>query len=94
MSDPIAIILAAGKGTRMKSELPKVMHAACGRPMIENVLDAAREAGVKRLVVVVGYKAEFVRDEWHAPAAHPVFFGYDNDPVGEERGDPTREPQR
>lgn len=62
MSDPVTIILAAGKGTRMKSELPKVMHTACGRPMVEHVLDAARSAGVKRLVVVVGYKAEIVRD--------------------------------
>lgn len=62
MSAPVAIILAAGKGTRMKSELPKVMHSACGRPMVEHVLEAARSAGVKRLVVVVGYKAELVRD--------------------------------
>ncbi len=61
MSDPVAIILAAGKGTRMKSELPKVMHSACGRPMVEHVLDAARSVGVKRLVVVVGYQAELVR---------------------------------
>ncbi len=45
----------------MKSELPKVMHSACGRPMVEHVLDAARAAGVKRLVVVVGYQAELVR---------------------------------
>lgn len=62
MSAPVAIILAAGKGTRMKSELPKVMHPVCGRPMVEHVLDAARAAGVKRLVVVVGHKAELVRD--------------------------------
>ena len=62
MSDPVAIILAAGKGTRMKSELPKVMHSACGRPMVEHVLDAARSAGVKRLVVVVGYQAVLVRN--------------------------------
>ena len=62
MPDPVAIILAAGKGTRMKSELPKVMHSACGRPMVEHVLDAARSAGVKRLVVVVGYQAELVRN--------------------------------
>lgn len=62
MSDPVAIVLAAGKGTRMKSELPKVMHSVRGRPMIEYVLDAARAAGVKRLVVVVGHKAEFVRE--------------------------------
>ena len=46
----------------MKSELPKVMHSACGRPMVEHVLDAARSAGVKRLVIVVGYQAELVRD--------------------------------
>ena len=62
MSDPVAIVLAAGKGTRMKSELPKVMHTACGHPMVEHVLEAARSAGVKRLVVVVGYKADVVRD--------------------------------
>lgn len=62
LSAPVAIILAAGKGTRMKSELPKVMHSACGRPMVEHVLDAARSAGVERLVVVVGYQAELVRD--------------------------------
>ena len=62
MSAPVAIILAAGKGTRMKSELPKVMHPACGRPMVEHVLDAARSAGVERLVVVVGYQSELVRD--------------------------------
>lgn len=61
MSAPVAIILAAGKGTRMKSELPKVMHTACGHPMVEHVLDAARSAGVERLVVVVGYQAELVR---------------------------------
>lgn len=46
----------------MKSELPKVMHPACGRPMVEHVLDAVRSAGVERLVVVVGYQAELVRD--------------------------------
>lgn len=45
----------------MKSELPKVMHSACARPMVEHVLDAARAAGVKRLVVVIGYQAELVR---------------------------------
>ena len=61
MSDPVAIILAAGKGTRMKSELPKVMHPVCGRPMVEHVLDATHAAGVKRIVVVVGYQADSVK---------------------------------
>lgn len=57
-----AVILAAGKGTRMKSGLPKVAHEVCGRPMIEHVLDAARAAGVTRLIVVVGFRAEIVKD--------------------------------
>jgi bifunctional UDP-N-acetylglucosamine pyrophosphorylase/glucosamine-1-phosphate N-acetyltransferase len=61
VSDPVAVILAAGQSKRMKSELPKVVHGVCGRPMIEYVLDAARGAGVKRIVVVVGHKAELVK---------------------------------
>ncbi len=60
MSEAIAIILAAGKSKRMLSETPKVLHPACGRPMVEYVLDAARTAGAKRIVVVVGNKAEVV----------------------------------
>ncbi|MEO2031427.1 MAG: NTP transferase domain-containing protein [Planctomycetaceae bacterium] len=62
MSAPIAVILAAGKSTRMKSETPKVLHPICGRLMIEYVLNAAREAGVAKIVVVVGHKAQDVRD--------------------------------
>jgi bifunctional UDP-N-acetylglucosamine pyrophosphorylase/glucosamine-1-phosphate N-acetyltransferase len=61
MSTPVAIILAAGKSTRMKSPVPKVLHALCGRPMIEFVLDAVRAAGVSRSVVVVGHQAETVK---------------------------------
>lgn len=45
----------------MKSETPKVLHPICGRPMIEYVLDAARAAGAKKLVVIVGHKANQVR---------------------------------
>jgi bifunctional UDP-N-acetylglucosamine pyrophosphorylase/glucosamine-1-phosphate N-acetyltransferase len=61
MDAPVAVILAAGKSTRMQSELPKVLHEICGRPMIEYILDTARAAGAKRLVVVVGHKADVVR---------------------------------
>ena len=61
MDAPIAVILAAGKSTRMKSEVPKVLHPVCGRLMIDYVLDAARAAGVTKLVVVVGHKADLVR---------------------------------
>lgn len=61
MDQPAAVILAAGKSTRMKSELPKVLHEISGRPMIDYILDAARAAGAKRLIVIVGHKAEVVR---------------------------------
>jgi bifunctional UDP-N-acetylglucosamine pyrophosphorylase/glucosamine-1-phosphate N-acetyltransferase len=59
---PVSVVLAAGKSTRMKSALPKVLHEVCGRPMIEYVLDAAREAGVSRHVVIVGYEAQMVKE--------------------------------
>jgi UDP-N-acetylglucosamine diphosphorylase/glucosamine-1-phosphate N-acetyltransferase len=52
-----AIILAAGKGTRMKSDLPKVLHKVCGRPMAAYVIDACRRAGCRPLIVVVGHQA-------------------------------------
>ena len=61
MTQKTAIVMAAGKGTRMESELPKVLVNVRGRPMIEYVLDAIRAAGVTRTIVVVGYRAEDVR---------------------------------
>ena len=60
MSEVAAIILAAGKSTRMKSDLPKVLHEICGRPMLGYVISACRLAGVDRLVVVVGHGKEAV----------------------------------
>jgi bifunctional UDP-N-acetylglucosamine pyrophosphorylase/glucosamine-1-phosphate N-acetyltransferase/UDP-N-acetylglucosamine pyrophosphorylase len=59
----MAIVLAAGKGTRMKSELPKVLVPVAGRPMIRYVIDSLRQAGVDRIIVVVGYRADLVREE-------------------------------
>jgi bifunctional UDP-N-acetylglucosamine pyrophosphorylase/glucosamine-1-phosphate N-acetyltransferase/UDP-N-acetylglucosamine pyrophosphorylase len=53
--------MAAGKGTRMKSELPKVLVPVCGRPMIDYVLDALEAAGIDQTIVVVGYRADDVR---------------------------------
>lgn len=53
--------MAAGKGTRMKSDLPKVLFPVCGRPMIDYVLDALGEAKIDRLVVIVGHRADLVR---------------------------------
>ena len=64
----MAIVLAAGKGTRMKTDLPKVLVPALGRPIITYVLDSLRQAGVGRITVVVGYRQELVRE---ALAAYP-----------------------
>ncbi|MCC6678036.1 MAG: NTP transferase domain-containing protein [Phycisphaerales bacterium] len=61
-SAPSAIIMAAGKGTRMKSDLPKVVHPIGGRPMVCAVVDACRAVGCRKIVVIVGYKQELVRD--------------------------------
>lgn len=57
----LAVILAAGEGTRMRSSLPKVMHAVGGRPMVSHVTAAAAAAGADRLAVVVGAGADVVR---------------------------------
>jgi len=57
-----AVVLAAGKGKRMKSRLPKVMHRVCGRPMLAYVLAAAREAGIDDLIVVIGPEGEMIRE--------------------------------
>ena len=56
------IVMAGGKGTRMRSALPKVLHATCGRPILGWVLEAAREAGASRLVVVTPPDADEVRE--------------------------------
>ena len=55
-----AVVLAAGEGTRMRSERPKPLHLLCGRPMVLHVLDAMAEIDVHRVVVVVGHRAEWV----------------------------------
>lgn len=59
-----AVILAAGKGTRMKSEMPKVIHKALGKPMVEYVIEAALGAGAQSedICLVVGHKAELVKE--------------------------------
>ncbi len=57
-----AVILAAGQGTRMMSELPKVLHPVCGVPMIAHSLAAAKAASSETPVVIIGYGAEAVRE--------------------------------
>ncbi|MCL5024323.1 MAG: bifunctional UDP-N-acetylglucosamine diphosphorylase/glucosamine-1-phosphate N-acetyltransferase GlmU [Nitrospirae bacterium] len=56
------VILAAGLGTRMKSDLPKVLHKVCGIPMLQAVVNAARKLRPDRIVLVVGKQRELIRD--------------------------------
>jgi bifunctional UDP-N-acetylglucosamine pyrophosphorylase/glucosamine-1-phosphate N-acetyltransferase len=71
MQETVAVILAAGKGTRMKSTLPKVLHAVGGQSMLRHVMTAAEQAGAKRTVVVVGFGGDQVQAEI-GPAAEYV----------------------
>ena len=56
-----AVLLAAGQGTRMKSDLPKVLHPLCGKPMLWHVLEALKPATTETPVVIVGHGAEAVK---------------------------------
>jgi UDP-N-acetylglucosamine diphosphorylase/glucosamine-1-phosphate N-acetyltransferase len=63
MSGRAAVVLAAGKGTRMQSDLPKVLVPVLSRPMIHYVLDALDAVNVERVIVVVGHRSDLVRIE-------------------------------
>jgi UDP-N-acetylglucosamine diphosphorylase/glucosamine-1-phosphate N-acetyltransferase len=56
------VILAAGKGVRMKSDLPKVLHKLTGKPLLSYVLDTVQSLGLKKVAIVVGYQGEKVID--------------------------------
>ena len=62
MAEFTAVILAAGQGTRMKSEFPKVLHRVCGVPMVEQVIRLVREAGSDHQVVITGCKEHLGRE--------------------------------
>jgi bifunctional UDP-N-acetylglucosamine pyrophosphorylase/glucosamine-1-phosphate N-acetyltransferase len=71
-----AIVLAAGEGTRMRSQRPKPLHHLCGRPMVLHVIDAVSQLDVRRVVVVVGHEAEWVVKSLteHSPAGLAIEF--------------------
>ena len=65
------VVLAAGKGTRMKSALPKVLHRALGRPLIDHVLASAAALAPASVTVIIGHQTEMLRGHF-ATAASPV----------------------
>lgn len=71
-SDTAAIVLAAGQGTRMNSDLAKVLHPMCGQPLLGYVLAALRETGVGRVLVVIGHQRERVREAFPRPGVEWV----------------------
>ena len=62
MASVATVILAAGKGTRMKSDLPKVLHPLNNRPMVHYVIDAAQAIGSDKVVLIIGHKKELVEE--------------------------------
>ena len=65
-SAPLVFVMAAGLGTRMKSEIPKVLHRVAGRPLLHWVITAARAAGAGRAIAILGHKADAVQSSLEA----------------------------
>ena len=59
------VILAAGKGTRMYSDLPKVLHTLAGKPMVQHVIDAANDLGACAVHLVYGHGGDLLRQTLH-----------------------------
>ena len=78
-SDLITVVLAAGKGTRMGSDLAKVLHRLNGRPLIHHVLETALALRPRRVIVIVGHQADAVK---RALAGWRVEFAVENDQLG------------
>ncbi|SHF06861.1 bifunctional UDP-N-acetylglucosamine pyrophosphorylase / Glucosamine-1-phosphate N-acetyltransferase [Seinonella peptonophila] len=70
MGNLYAVVLAAGKGTRMKSKKHKVLHSVCGKPIIDHVLDRLHELGCDRTICVIGYQGDTLRE--HLEKKHAV----------------------
>lgn len=74
----VAVILAAGESTRMKSDLNKVLLPVLGKPIIRHQVDALKEAGIENIIVVIGYQAEKVKKE----LGNAVEYVYQREPLG------------
>jgi len=75
-----AVILAGGKGSRMQSELPKVLHQVGGKPMILRNIEKLKSVGLEDFYIVVGYKAEEVEEA--VSQKHDVVFATQDAPLG------------
>ncbi|MBS1830886.1 MAG: NTP transferase domain-containing protein [Acidobacteria bacterium] len=81
-----AVILAAGKGTRMgrlTAETPKPMLPLAGKPMLEHILDRMRGAGIRRVLIVIGYRGDLIREHF---ADYPLAMEYREQEVANGTG--------
>ena len=79
-NNPLAVtILAAGKGTRMESDLPKVLHKIGGKPMLSHVIQRAVELGAQKIISIIGYQHELVKE---TIANEPTRFAIQLDQLG------------
>lgn len=78
MDDMIAVVLAAGKGTRMKTNKSKVAHKIYGKELIKRVIETALRAGIEDIVTVVGHK----REEVKAILGDSVTYAYQEELLG------------
>ena len=77
-----ALILAAGKGTRMKSELPKVVHPILGRPMVSYVIDAVKTIGCDKTILVTGFKSDVVKASLKDLYKEPLYYAEQTEQLG------------
>ncbi|KIE92576.1 putative Bifunctional protein GlmU [Actinobacillus pleuropneumoniae] len=61
MTQLSVVILAAGKGTRMYSDLPKVLHTVAGKPMVQHVIDTAKQIDAKQIHLIYGHGGELLQ---------------------------------
>lgn len=76
------IILAAGKGTRMKSALPKTLHCIGGKPMLDHVISTARGLGAEKNHIVLGHGAELIRDWLEINPSEDLVFATQEEQLG------------
>ena len=76
------VILAAGKGTRMRSSLPKVLHAVANKPMVSHVIDSARHLGAQNIYVVYGFGGEVLKATLTTNSAEDLTFVEQTEQLG------------
>src|SRR5204862_2946180 len=84
-----AVILAAGRGTRMReltAELPKPMIHVRGKPVLQHILEGLRDAGIDQLLLVVGYRADVVRDFFGDGSRYNIAIQYATQTVQDGTG--------